>query len=41
MMILLVVGMLVYFKYVEHQRNVMFTKMVLPTRLMNQPIHVD
>jgi len=36
-MMILVVGMMFYFKWVEHQRDVMFTRMRLPATLT----HVD
>jgi len=38
---ILVVGMMFYFKWVEHQRDILFTKMRLPTMLRGPVEHVD
>jgi hypothetical protein len=41
-MLILVIGMMIYFKWVEHQRDVLYTRMRLPTMLAGQPVqHVD
>jgi hypothetical protein len=34
-------GMMVYFKWVEHQRDILFTKLRLPMQLSGPPVHVD
>ena len=41
LMLMLVVGMMFYFKWVEHQRDVMYTRMRLPTMLAGKVEHVD
>ena len=41
LMLILVVGMMLYFKWVEHQRDVMYTRMRLPTMLTGKVQHVD
>ena len=38
---ILVVGMMFYFKWVEHQRDILYTKMRLPTMLRGRVEHVD
>ncbi len=40
-MMILVVGMMFYFKWVEHQRDILYTKMRLPTMLRGPVEHVD
>jgi hypothetical protein len=40
-MMILVVGMMFYFKWVEHQRDILYTKMRLPTMLRGPVQHVD
>lgn len=40
LLLLTVFGMLIYFKWVEHQRDLLYTKMRLPTMLAGAP-HVD
>ena len=39
--LILLIGMMFYFKWVEHQRDILYTKMRLPTRLMAPVEHVD
>tara|TARA_B100000780_G_C21009605_1_gene404243 strand:- start:185 stop:625 length:441 start_codon:yes stop_codon:yes gene_type:complete len=39
--VFVVMGMMLYFKWVEHQRDIMFTRMRLPTMLQNKIQHVD
>lgn len=42
MLMILVIGMLFYFKWVEHQRDLMYTKMRLPlARRLDHAEHVD
>lgn len=41
LLLIAVVGMLIYFKWVEHQRDLLYTKMRLPTMLASAPVHVD
>jgi hypothetical protein len=40
-MIVVVIGMMIYFKWVEHQRDILYTKMRLPTMLGNIPRKVE
>jgi len=40
-MMILVGGMMFYFKWVEHQRDILYTKMRLPTMLRGPVEHVD
>lgn len=41
LMMFLVIGMMLYFKWVEHQRDILYTKMRLPTMLRGPVEHVD
>jgi len=43
-MIIVVIGMMIYFKWVEHQRDILYTRMRLPTMLggvLGKAEHVD
>jgi len=40
-LVILMSGMMIYFKWVDHQRDVLFTRMRLPLSLSGQPVHVD
>jgi hypothetical protein len=40
LLVIVVISMMIYFKWVEHQRDILYTKMHLPTRLLSAP-HVD
>lgn len=40
LLVIIVIVMMFYFKWVEHQRDILYTKMRLPTRLANVQ-HVD
>ena len=42
LLLMLVIAMMFYFKWVEHQRDVMYTRMRLPTMLQDAKVeHVD
>ena len=41
-MVILVFGMMLYFKYVEHQRDILYTRMRLPSvKDLQNALHVD
>lgn len=40
-LVVIVIAMMFYFKWVEHQRDILYTKMRLPTMLAAAPQHVD
>jgi hypothetical protein len=40
LMVLMIMAMLFYFKWVEHQRDILYTRMRLPTKLADRA-HVD
>ena len=40
-MIIVMVGMMIYYKWVDHQRDILFTRMSLPQLIKNKIEHVD